>query len=79
MMSAVEMLQSVQYVVDPDGRPTAVQMSIDAWETLLRWLEDVEDRALVRAMLPRLRQGPQRAGALRWDDVKDEWDAPQTE
>jgi hypothetical protein len=54
-------------------------MSIGAWHALLGWMEDVEDRALVRAMLPKLRQGPQRAGALRWEDVKDDWDISQAE
>jgi hypothetical protein len=78
-MSALEMLQSVQYVVYPDGRPAAVQMSMDAWKTLLEWLEDVEDRALVKAMLPELRQGPRRSGALRWEDVKSDWNAARTE
>jgi len=78
-MSTLEMLQSVQYVVYPDGRPAAVQMSIGAWKTLLALLEDVEDRAHVKAMLPKLRQGPQRGGALRWEDVKSDWDATHTE
>jgi hypothetical protein len=54
-------------------------MSMDAWKTLLEWLEDVEDRALVKAMLPQLRQGPQRSGALRWEDVKSDWNAARTE
>jgi len=76
-MSTAELLQSVQYVVYPDGRPAAVQMSIGAWHTLLGWMEDIEDRALVKAMLPKLRQGPQRTGALRWDDVRDDWDTAQ--
>lgn len=78
-MSTIEILQSVQYVVHLDGRPAAVQMSMDAWRTLLEWLEDVEDRALVKAVLPKLRQGPQRIGALRWDDVKSDWNAAPTE
>ena len=78
IMSTAEMLQSVQYVVYPDGRPAAVQMSMDIWNTLLAWLEDVEDRALGKAVLPKLRQGPQRSGALRWEDVKGDWNATQT-
>lgn len=54
-MSTIEMLESVQFVVTPDGRPAAVQMSMEAWNGLLDWLEDIEDRATVRALLPRLR------------------------
>ena len=73
-MGALEMLQSVQFVVDQTGQPSAVQMSIKAWEALLDWLEDVEDRALVRTLVPRLRGGPQKAGALRWEDVRAEWE-----
>lgn len=64
-MSTAEMLASVQYVISPDGRPAAVQLSMETWQALLDWLEDVEDRAAVKAVLPRLRQGPQSAGALR--------------
>jgi len=39
----------------------------------LDWLEDVEDRAMVKALLPRLCEGPHRGGALRWDDIESEW------
>jgi len=74
-MSTIEMLESVQFVVTPDGRPAAIQMSMEAWKDLLDWLEDVEDRATVKALLPRLREGPYSGGALRWDDIESEWDA----
>ncbi len=73
-MSTIEMLESVQFVVTPDGRPAAVQMSMGAWRDLLDWLEDVEDRATVKALLPKLREGPHSSGALRWDDIESEWD-----
>lgn len=39
----------------------------------LDWLEDVEERATVEALLPRLRAGPYRGGALRWNDIESEW------
>lgn len=74
-MSTIEMLESVQFVVTPDGRPAAVQMSMEVWNGFLDWLEDIEDRATVRALLPRLREGPRRSGALHWDDIEGEWDA----
>jgi hypothetical protein len=73
-MSAWAKPDSVQFVVGPDGRPTAVQIGIETWNALLDWLEDNEDRALVKAAIPKLRLGPQAAGALRWRDVRDEWD-----
>ena len=72
-MSAMEMLKSVQFVVGQDGRPSAVQMSIETWEAVLDWLEEVEDRSAIKEALPKLRSGPRQAGALHWDDVKSEW------
>ncbi len=73
-MSAMEMLKSVQFVVGQDGHPSAVQTSIETWEAILDWIEDVEDRAIVKEALPRLRRGPRQGGALQWDQVKAEWD-----
>jgi hypothetical protein len=77
VMLNLEALKSVQFVVGQDGHPSAVQMDIEAWESLLNWLEDTEDRMLVKQTLPKLRSHPAQAGALRWDDVKSEWDNPQ--
>jgi hypothetical protein len=68
------MLESVKFVVGPDGRPTAVQMGIEAWNALLDWLEENEDRAIVKDAIPKLRLGPEAAGALRWSEVRAEWD-----
>jgi predicted DNA-binding protein len=74
-----EVFKSVRFVVDQSGQPSAVQMDIEAWESLLDWLEDVEDRAAVKDMLERLRMGPEKAGALHWDKIKAEWDEPEAE
>ena len=71
--------KSVRFVVGQDGRPSAVQMDIETWESLLDWLEDTEDRTLIKQALPKLRGHPAQAGALRWDEVKSEWDEPQTQ
>ncbi len=78
MVDAAGLLQSVRFVVGRNGRPTAVQMDIETWRALLAWLEEQEDRAVVRAAIAHLRSGPQGAGVLRWEDVRDEWDV-QTE
>ena len=78
-MSTLEMLRSVQFVVGPDGQPSAVQMGIDVWQSLLDWMEDIEDRSWVRELLPRLRSGPKTAGALRWEDVRAEWSPSASE
>ena len=56
-----------------DGKPRAAVLDMAAWEALMAWLEEGEDRAIVRAALPRLRMGPEKAGALRWEDVEAEW------
>lgn len=76
-MINLEVLKSVQFVVGQDGRPSAVQMDMETWESLLNWLEDTEDRALIKQVLPKLRSHPRSTGALRWDEVKSEWDDPQ--
>jgi hypothetical protein len=76
-MINLETLKAVQFVVGQDGQPFAVQIDIATWESLLDWLEDTEDRALIKQALPKLRSQPAQAGALRWDDVKSEWDDPQ--
>lgn len=69
----VEAIEAARYMVDAHGDKTDVVLPLPIWEKLLDWLEDVEDRALVQAWLPKLKQGPQASGALKWDDVADEW------
>ena len=72
-MTGLQIIESVEVVVDQQGKPAAVQLDIKTWESLLDWLEDVEDRALLQEKLPRLHMGPEKAGALRWKDVRAEW------
>ena len=74
-MGVAELLQAVQFVVKPDGRPAAVQMDMPTWEALLAWLEDGEDRQAVKSKLERLRRGPLAGGALRWDEARADWEA----
>ena len=66
--------RAVRFVMGQEGRETAVLLTIDGWQALLDWLEDLEDRALVQSILPRLRRGPERIGALRWEEVAADWD-----
>ncbi len=66
-------LKTVHYVVDQKGRKSAVQVDIKTWQALLTYLEDLEDRALVRDKLPRLAKSPQEAGAISFDEVSDQW------
>jgi len=73
-MKDMNMLNEVKFVVDQQGKPAAVQISIEAWESLLAYLEDIEDRKLVKASLAKLSKGPLESGAIRWDDIRSEWD-----
>ena len=66
--------RSVRFVMGQEGQETGVLLEMKDWQTLLDWLEDLEDRALVQSTLPRLRRGPERAGALRWEEVAADWD-----
>jgi len=38
--------RTVRFVMGQEGRETAVLLTIDGWQALLDWLEDLEDRAL---------------------------------
>ena len=51
MMTVVEILESVQYVVDAQGKKTAVQVDLSTWETLLPLMEEIiEDGRLAELM-----------------------------
>ena len=50
-MSIIEILDSVQYVVDSQGRHTAVQLELTAWEALRPLFEElIEDGRLGQLM-----------------------------
>jgi hypothetical protein len=51
----LQALESVQFVIGRDGHQSGVFMDSTGWGALLDWLEDVEDRSLVRGIIPRLR------------------------
>jgi hypothetical protein len=44
-MSVLEAMKSAQLIVGPEGKPTGVVLDMQAWESLLTMLEDVEDLA----------------------------------
>ena len=78
MTSAVaEAIQSAQFVVGRDGRQTGVLLDMAAWETLLTWLEDQEDRDLALEYLARRGQAasPETMGLTPWEEVEAELDA----
>lgn len=72
-MTGSEALQSVQFVT-VNGKRLAV-LSADDWETLIEWLETLEDVAIAKAAFAELRAADgdrARAGWLKWSDVADE-------
>lgn len=68
-MTALDVLKDIRFVLDAKGKEAAVQVSIRDWKALLAYLEEVEDRLTVREKISRLRKGPQKSGALAWQDV----------
>jgi hypothetical protein len=71
-MSGLEALQSVQFVTKK-GKRLAV-LTADDWESLIDWLETLEDAQTVRsayAQLARAKGNRKRAGWEKWTDVRD--------
>ncbi|HEY3473234.1 MAG TPA: hypothetical protein VGK56_01415 [Anaerolineales bacterium] len=42
-MTVSDILNSVKFVVDPDGQQSAVVVDIEVWEEIVTLLEDAED------------------------------------
>jgi hypothetical protein len=72
-MAATELTNGVQFTIDQNGQVTAVVLAPELWKRIVEALEDAEDRDLVQALRSRLIDGPAASGALRWQDVADEW------
>ena len=64
-------LSTVQFVEAPTGRRMAV-MDAEDWGGLVEWLEEIEDRQIIRANLTRLRAGPEDSGAMPLETILDE-------
>lgn len=72
-IKGLEALQSVQFVSVQDRRLAV--LDADDWESLIEWLETVEDVAAAKQASRELQAAGcdrQRAGWVRWDDVKQE-------
>lgn len=69
-----ELAMSARYMVNMKGDKTDVVLSRAAWENLMALLEEMDDRNIVRQWLPKLKQGPESSGALRWDHISDKWE-----
>ncbi len=68
-----KLLGNVKYVVDSEGKKAAVQVDVEAWEALLAYLEDLEDQALIKDKISRLRKGPALSGSVSWQDAGNQW------
>jgi PHD/YefM family antitoxin component YafN of YafNO toxin-antitoxin module len=72
-MSGLEALQSVQFVTKK-GKRFAI-LSADDWESLIEWLETLEDVQIARqafADLKAAKGNRPRAGWLAWEAVEGE-------
>lgn len=65
-MSAVEMLQTAEFVVDAQGNKKAILLDYEIWEELLTLLEDWEDVEEIR----RLREAGEET--VPWAQAKTE-------
>ena len=69
----LDALTNIRFVVDANGKESAVQVSMEDWKTLLEYLEEMEDRSTLKEKIARLQKSPQKSGALAWQDVKEHW------
>jgi hypothetical protein len=72
-MSGLDALQSVQFV-SKKGKRFAV-LNADDWESLIEWLETLEDAHVARqayAGLKAAKGNRAKAGWLKWDAVKND-------
>jgi hypothetical protein len=72
-MVTLDALKNVSFVVDASGNHAAVQVSMDDWRKLLDYFEELEDRSLVKQLLNRLKSGPEKSGALNWQEMRSQW------
>ena len=60
-----DVLTNVQFVEAPSGRRLAV-IDADDWDGLIEWLEDLEDRQIVRVNLTCRGPGLKHRAQCRW-------------
>ena len=72
-MTGLEALQSVQYISVKEKRLAVI--SVDEWEAMIEWLETLEDVQIARQAYDELKAfggNRERAGWLKWDNIKSE-------
>jgi hypothetical protein len=80
-MTVSEALEQVQFVVGPDGQPTAALVEIGAWQALISMLEEAEDQGLLQRYLARRRtaRSPEELGLISWEQAEEALDAREGE
>jgi glycerol kinase len=68
-MTVSQILDSVQFVVDRAGKPTAAMLDINVWSDLRAILEELEDKKLIQ---DRLNNWRTKEGWTRWEDFEAE-------
>ena len=72
-MTVTELTKDVQFTVDGRGHITAIVLTPEVRQRIVTALEDSEDRQLIAEMQSHMASGPLKAGALRFEDVVNEW------
>ncbi len=67
-----DILKSVHFLVDREGKPTAAVLDIAAWEEFLPLLEELEDIQLTEA---RAKNWPSEEGWTPWESFEHELDS----
>lgn len=73
-MTLAAQIDDVQFVVDRQGKITSVLIALELWRQIVDVMENADDCSLIQSLRERLALAPGIAGALRWDDVADQWE-----
>lgn len=66
-MSLTEILASIQYVTDQQGRQIAVQVNLPAWETLRKLLQELEEDERLGQLMAEVAQDERLEGDAAWE------------
>jgi hypothetical protein len=72
-MATLDSLKNVRFVMDASGKQAAVQVSMEDWQNILEYFEEVEDREAVKKILHSLKSGPEGSNALDWKEAREQW------
>lgn len=74
-VKTLPIVNDIQIVIDAQGKPTAVLLTIAAWERLIGALEDAEDLTIVQQALTDLKAAGgdlEQAGYIPWEEARGE-------